>query len=102
MACVCKAARRTTDWAIAPLLPVNYLANVVSPVATPSTRAIDTQAALHLFVHCAKGRLVPLCGANPLRFWANQRGLLCTQPRRGGHCPQSGRVSVMADQKGSR
>jgi NADH-quinone oxidoreductase subunit A len=45
-------------------------------VATASTRHLNAQAALHLFVHCAKGRESSVVGANPLKIGANQRGAI--------------------------
>jgi NADH-quinone oxidoreductase subunit A len=54
-------------------------------MATASTRHLNAQAALHLFVHCAKGRQSSVVGANPLKIGANQRGAIaCGYGSRNG------------------
>jgi NADH-quinone oxidoreductase subunit A len=45
-------------------------------MAAASTRHLNAQAALHLFVHCAKGRQSSVVSANPLKIGANQRGAI--------------------------
>jgi NADH-quinone oxidoreductase subunit A len=45
-------------------------------MAAASTRRLNAQAALHLFVHCAKGRKSSVVSANPLKIGANQRGAI--------------------------
>jgi NADH-quinone oxidoreductase subunit A len=59
-------------------------------MATASTRHLNAQAALHLFVHCAKGRRVPLparicgkLGQISAVSWVAER-------RRNGHIPGQG------------
>jgi NADH-quinone oxidoreductase subunit A len=54
-------------------------------MATASTRHLNAQAALHLFVHCAKGRKSSVVSANPLKIGANQRGAIgCGYGSRNG------------------
>jgi NADH-quinone oxidoreductase subunit A len=54
-------------------------------MATASTRHLNAQAALHLFVHCAKGRQSSVVSANPLKIGANQRGAMgCGYGSRNG------------------
>jgi NADH-quinone oxidoreductase subunit A len=54
-------------------------------MATASTRHLNAQAALHLFVHCAKGRQSSVVSANPLKIGANQRGAIaCGYGSRNG------------------
>src|SRR3984957_8368835 len=62
-----------------------YRLIVVSSMATASTRHLNAQAALHLFVHCAKGRQSSVVSANPLKIGANQRGAIaCGYGSRNG------------------